>query len=150
MKTLYLEHRTTHTGEKLYYCAECGKGFGFASAYNYHVRVHLREKGMEVDKDRNALYHYCDHCGKRFTCPRILRRHIKVKHLGYPTECVCEQCGAKFKNKDRLLEHRNINHRTDDRCDSTRRMVNLLFSPLPPPHFLLQVPVQDLPEEVRQ
>ena len=78
VKTLYLEHRTTHTGEKLYFCAECGKGFGFASAYNYHVRVHLREKGMVEDGDRNALYHYCDHCGKRFTCPRILRRHIKV------------------------------------------------------------------------
>ncbi len=68
-----------------------------------------------MDKDKNALYHYCDHCPSRFTCPRILRRHIKVKHLGMSTEVVCEQCGEKFKSRDRLLEHRNLVHRQDGR-----------------------------------
>lgn len=114
-KSLYLEHRTTHTGEKLYYCDECGRGFGFVSAYNYHRKVHLREKGLLADKDQNSLYHYCEHCGKRFTCPRIMRRHIKVKHMGYSTECRCETCGEVCKNRDRLLEHVNKNHRTDSR-----------------------------------
>jgi len=42
----------------------------------------MREKGYafegeakEGGKEKgNALYFYCDHCGKSFTCPRVLRR----------------------------------------------------------------------------
>ena len=74
------EHRTTHTKEKLFYCEECGQGFGFMSSYKYHVKIHMRAKGLHTDSRNNSLYQYCEHCGNRYSDKKKLKRHIAVKH----------------------------------------------------------------------
>ncbi len=85
------------------------------SAYNYHVRSHMRARGLDKDEKQNPLYHYCERCGARFASPSMLRKHIRVRHEGEKTERTCEKCGLVCKNTDRLLEHVNLNHREDDR-----------------------------------
>ena len=114
-KLLCLEHRTSHTGDKLFYCEECGKGFGFLSSYKYHVRIHMRAKGMLTDNSQNSLYHFCEHCGKKFSDKHCLTNHINNQHLKKMTKLPCSVCGVICQSRNQLLVHMNRKHRTDGR-----------------------------------
>jgi KRAB domain-containing zinc finger protein len=56
--TSHLNHIKTHTGDKLYKCDICGKGFSNSSDLQRHIRTHTGDKPYK-----------CDVCGKGFsTC----------------------------------------------------------------------------------
>ena len=67
---------------------------------------HARRSG-----DTDA-YHQCDLCDKKFTEKGTLKRHKKQFHEGvmYP----CNDCDATYDTTDKLKEHWNVAHSTDE------------------------------------
>ena len=104
-----------------------------------------------TDTSRNNFYEYhlkkyhfeeniCQDCGKKFTIPGHLKRHILTLHTLYPTDCeecgvsimttaeymkhfkeahdmgdnvemlTCEICGSTFKEKQTLTRHMKVMH----------------------------------------
>ena len=67
------------------------------------------------------MYHQCDQCDKKFSEKGTLRNHRRQVHedFRYP----CGDCDATYDTYDKLKEHRNISHSTDEdlRCKGQHR-----------------------------
>ena len=86
-------------------CDLCGKLINIGHLAKHKLR-HSRRPG---DKD---MYHQCDQCDKKFSEKGTLGDHVRQVHEGfrYP----CGDCDDTFDTRDKLKEHRNISHSTDD------------------------------------
>ena len=48
--------------------------------FNRHVKTHIRNQTTK-EKDP-SLFYYCERCGKGFTTPEYVSKHIKTVHEG--------------------------------------------------------------------
>ncbi|XP_027714980.1 zinc finger protein 436-like [Vombatus ursinus] len=86
-------HQVTHTREKLYDCAFCGKGFSWNSSLKRHQRVHAGERPYK-----------CFCCGKGFWRSTQLAVHQRT-HPG-EKPYICNQCGKSFSQLSGLCGHK--------------------------------------------
>ena len=88
-------------------CDTCGKVFKAKSSWFTHLRSH------NVVKSNNM--YVCKICGKTFSLPGLLKRHIKVHSKERPL--VCEICGKRFKLSKSLNRHRRIHSDVKECCE---------------------------------
>ena len=128
-------HELSHSGQFLYNCEHCGKGFNEKSILKKHT----------VKRHGGSYSNFCDMCGKGFMTSRALNTHtpncglIKPKKKkentsAYPCiicnkifnrkcnlerhikshneekEHTCDQCGKQFKDSRSVKSHRKKKH----------------------------------------
>ena len=60
------------------------------------------ESGAKEELERRKI-HICHECGKKYTEPRYLRKHIEIEHKGI--RYTCEHCKGKFTEHKYLQKH---------------------------------------------
>jgi uncharacterized Zn-finger protein len=76
----------THTGDKLYKCTICGKGFSVNGSLQAHIRTHTDEKPYK--------------CDEAFIQNQQLQAHIR-QHTG-DTRYKCDICGNPLSHTSHL------------------------------------------------
>ncbi|XP_065150655.1 uncharacterized protein [Paramisgurnus dabryanus] len=88
-------HMRTHSGEKSFYCTECGKYFSTKQSLVIHQRIHTGEKPYE-----------CPHCEKRFRQKGDVNTHMRLHTSERPYQC--RECNKTFRDSASLKSHQNI------------------------------------------
>ncbi|XP_063305514.1 zinc finger protein 271-like [Pelobates fuscus] len=114
-----ISDRRTCSGEKRYFCIDCGKSFTRKSSLMVHQRIHTGEK-----------HFMCTECGKRFGLKSSLVRHLRT-HTP-KTLNICPDCGKCFTRYSSLFQHQKVHRREKpfkcSKCDkSFARASQLVF-----------------------
>ena len=100
---LSLHKRSKHEKVFKFTCQMCQRGFNQATQYRFHCANHL-----------NVSLEKCGFCGKEFTSPGCLKRHLLIcqdnpdqQDVG---KFVCPVCSAAFTTKHSLNYHQQGKH----------------------------------------
>ncbi|XP_073949457.1 uncharacterized protein isoform X2 [Choristoneura fumiferana] len=109
-----LTHRVFHSAKK--YCHLCPRRFSSIFKMEEHyLTVHYEEKIAELS---------CEHCPKKFTCPKKFSIHAETHNIG------CHLCTEVLPNRHQLNEHLR-SHQPEkryacDMCEYTAIYANVL------------------------
>ena len=84
---------TAPTGEKPHVCGECGRSFGFLTAYRRHLVTHSDARPFK-----------CDLCEKTFRLRATLKNHARDAHADV-ARYACTVCGARYRHRFDLRNH---------------------------------------------
>lgn len=118
------QHFKVHLFERNFQCDYCGFSFKRKGDLLKHMNVHVLNRPFKCEqcgkdyKRKNDLSTHVYRChnpnGKRYECPICLKRfmakvcctsHVKTHDINRPFKC--EQCGAQFRTKKVLEQHKN-------------------------------------------
>ena len=61
--------------------------------------------GAEVKPPVVKQEHLCNECGKAYSTPNAVKKHIEYMHTAKPSNCICNVCGKNFRNNHKLRMH---------------------------------------------
>lgn len=124
---LLSKHMNTHYVK--YTCESCGKSYSAATTLNCHIRnscgrstslpfCRRCKKSFNTVKDRmdhlmsskRCCQHLCNVCGERFPTWCMKQAHLRETHNAPLKSYTCPECGAVFRNNERLRTHFTIEH----------------------------------------
>lgn len=100
---LGFHYRTVHPGKAPFKCGTCQRTFGFAE------NLKLHERFCKTEEPITSFPFCCEICGKGFSVPFKLNRHMRHVHLKIRKH-LCDICGDGFKDSSALRGHRAAVH----------------------------------------
>ena len=96
---LRLHHRLKHSGPRPDLdCPTCGVSL----SSRHMLQLHINSKHL-------GLKEVCSECGRTFSCPSVLLRHLKETHGGQAGG-LCQHCQLTFTRMSSLYRHLAKSH----------------------------------------